>query len=471
VTSAARFFRNSVLPRFSRKRRLGVAIGPEILYVAQISGSESVERGFMAWAVRLQRNLLDPAADSREVIRSALEACPYLSPGSSDLLHVVILPPLALGRRVSLPRLTKAEYRQILARDATRYFATDRASRVVGVVPFAGRHTSPIPIFAASASAEVVDAVGKSVGEFGGELASLDCAYASWTGAAVDIWPSLARAKSAVIVCQPDVTEVIYANGESPEMVRRVSANAPISQLLDAIGMNSEAGPARTVAILGSAEKHEEWGSILSAAGVAVLPGTATSRLDGGTLAAIYAAGGTGPGLYPEHMYSASRNASQRMARRFGIFAVAASLLSAALLLIGTRRELGVAVAERSAIRADVSKALGIKSDISAVEARSAMIASLSSATPRWSAILASITEALPADAYLTSVWAQADTVVLEGQASRAASVFEALQRDTDLTAVHSSGPVRQQLQDGSPVEHFAVTARLAPPARGRGAH
>jgi hypothetical protein len=29
---------------------------------------------------------------------------------------------------------------------------------------------------------------------------------------------------------------------------------------------------------------------------------------------------------------------------------------------------------------------------------------------------------------------------------------------------VHSNAPVRQQLQDGSPVEHFTVAARLTPP-------
>src|SRR5258705_6083823 len=127
MTSAARFFRNSVLPRFSRKRRVGIAIGPEIVHVAEISSGGQGGRGFSPWAVRLRRSLLESPADAAEVIQSALEACPYLSPGSSDLVHVVVMPPLALGRRISLPRLTKAEYREILSRDSLRYFATDRS--------------------------------------------------------------------------------------------------------------------------------------------------------------------------------------------------------------------------------------------------------------------------------------------------------------------------------------------------------
>jgi Tfp pilus assembly protein PilN len=92
------------------------------------------------------------------------------------------------------------------------------------------------------------------------------------------------------------------------------------------------------------------------------------------------------------------------------------------------------------------------------------MIATLRSTTPRWSAVLASIAQALPNDAHLTSVQAHADTVVLEGSAGRAGGVFEALQQDSVITAVLSNAPVRQQLQDGSPVEHFTVAARLSPP-------
>ena len=212
-------------------------------------------------------------------------------------------------------------------------------------------------------------------------------------------------------------------------------------------------------------ERYNDWGSTLSEAGVAVLPSTPTSTLDSGTLAAMYAVTGAGPGLYPERMYAQSRASSQRLARRLGLVAAALLVASGGLLLWGVKRELAATVAERAAIRSDVSQALNLKSDISALDARSAMIERLRSTTPGWSAVLSSIAQALPDDAHLKSIQARGDTIVLEGVAGRAAGVFEALQRDPDITAVRSNAPVRQQLQDGNPVEQFAVTARLTPPA------
>ena len=417
------------------------------------------------WSVRLQHSLLDAATDQNEAIRAALAGCPYLSRKDPALLNVVLMPPLALARHVSLPRLSEAEYRQVLARDAFRYFATDRSARVVGVLPLTSKRSSPVPIFAASASARLVDAVQQAVTDTGCKLASLDCAYASWAGAATSIWPSLARSKSAIIVSQDDVTEIILFDGQRPEIVRRVSADAPIEQVLDAVGMYSNGGPPRACAILGSAERYNEWGSTLSEAGVAVLPSTPTSTLDGGTLSAMYAATGAGPGLYPERMYAASRAASQRLAQRLGLIAAALLIGAAGLLLWGEKREFRAVVAERAAIRSEVSQALALRSDIGGLDARSALIARLGATTPRWAAVLSSISQVLPEDAHLTSIQAHADTVVLEGSAARAAGVFEALQHDRDITAVHSNAPVRQQLQDGTPVEHFAVAARLTAPA------
>jgi len=311
----------------------------------------------------------------------------------------------------------------------------------------------------------LIDAVQKAITAVGCEIESLDCAYASWVGAATSMWPSIARSKSAIIVCQDDVTEVIHIDGARPEMVRRVGANAPFDQVLHAIGMYSKGGPPRTCAILGSAERYNEWGAELSGAGIAVLPSTPTSTIDGGTLSAMYGAVGAGPGLYPEGMYAASRAGSQRLARQLGGIAAALVIIAAVLVLWGAKRELRATVGERAAIRSEVARALALRSDIGGLDARAAMIATLRSSTPHWSSVISSVARALPADAHLTSIQAHADTIVLEGVATRAGGVFEALQRDPDITTVHSNAPVRQQLQDGTPVEHFGVAARLALPS------
>jgi len=433
--------------------------------VTSLANGGSRQNSFPPWSASLGHSLLDATTDLEDTISSALQDCPHLGQENPAVVNVVFLPPLALGRRVLLPRLSEAEYRQVLARDSYRYFPTDRSPHVVGALKLPTRQSSPVPIFATSASARLIDAVQKAIAAVGCEVESLDCAYASWVGAAMSMWPSLGRSKSVIIVCQDDVTEIIHVAGAGPEMVRRVSANAPFDQVLHAMGMYSNGGPPRTCAILGSAERYDEWGASLSEAGIAVLPGTPTSTCDGGTLSAMYARVGAGPGLYPERMYAASRAASQRLARQLGGIAAALVIIASGLMLWGAKRELRATAGERAAIRSDVARALALRSDIGGLDARASMIATLNSTTPRWSSVISSVARALPTDAHLTSIQAHADTIVLEGVATRAGGVFEALQRDADITAVHSNAPVRQQLQDGTPVEHFAVAARLAPPS------
>ena len=459
------FVTRAVSSLLASPRGVGVSIGPETLFVATLSNGGHQEKSFPVWTAALRHSLIGAATDQAEIIRTALADCPHLSHENPALVHVTLLPPLALGRGVSLPRLSETEYRQVLARDAFRYFATDRSPRVVGVLAPTNGRGSPVPLFAASAQAQLVDAIYRVFGDMGCELASLDCAHAAWVGAATSMWPALARSTSAIVVCLDKTTEVIHSEGKGPAMVRRVSADAPVEAVLDAIGLYSKGGPPRTCAILGSAECYNEWGSALSSAGVAVLPDTPTSTLDAGALAAMYAAAGTGPGLYPERMYAESRAASQRLARTLGAIAAGLLIVSGGLLLWGAKRELSATVADRAAIRTDVSRALALRSDIGGLDARSRLIATLRFTTPPWAAVLSSVAQALPDDSHLTSVQAHADTLVLEGVAARAAGVFEALQRDRDITAVHSNAPVRQQLQGGTPVEHFTVAARLTLPS------
>ena len=235
---------------FSKRRRVGMAIGADMIYVASLANGGRGRGSFAPWSARLPHSLLDTTHDPSEVIRAALADCPHLSRENPALVHVVVLPPLALGRRVSLPRLSESEYRQVLGRDVFRYFATDRSPHVIGVLPLTAKRVSPVPVFAAAASARVIDGVDKALATLGCDLASLDCAYASWAGAATRIWPTLTRGKSAIIVCQDGVTEIIHFDGSRPEMVRRVSADAPVDQVADAVGIYSKGGPPLTCAII-----------------------------------------------------------------------------------------------------------------------------------------------------------------------------------------------------------------------------
>lgn len=444
-----------------RTRRIGVAIGSDAMYVAVVDNGNSRSKSFAPWSTRFSQNLLDLSADPGEEIRRALASCPHLS-GEPAALHVTLLPPLALGRGIRLPRLGADEYRRVLTRDVSRYFPVGHVAQVVGALPPRRQRSSPVPVFAVSAPSRIIDAIRAAVAGTGCGLASLECAYSSWTGAAGRISPSFSRSDAALIVCNDCVIEVIHCERGRPVSVRRVSASTPGDEILNAVGLHSKAGPPRVCAVFGSPQEQSSLREALSARGIAVIPPTPSSASMPSVLSATFAASGTGPGLYPERTYEQARAKSRRLTRLLAGIAAIALVLAAALFLWGAKRDLRAAIDQRAAIRSDVTQAIGFRDQIASLTSRSAHITSLQAATPHWSAVLSSIADALPRDASFTKFRAEADTVVLEGIASRAASVFEAMRGIPDITAIRSTAPVRQQLQDGTPVEHFTVAARLA---------
>ncbi|HWL39484.1 MAG TPA: PilN domain-containing protein [Gemmatimonadaceae bacterium] len=446
-----------------RSRRIGVAIGADQVHVASLDNGKSRRDSFAPWSVRLRPGLMDAQNDPEEAIRAALASCPHLSKVEPALLYVSLLPPLAIARGIELPRLGAEDYRRVLTRDVSRYFPVGHDPQVVGAAPAGRQRSSPAPVFAAAAPARIVEAIERAVEAVGCELASIESAYSSWTEAARRTWPSFSRSDAALIIYHDEVIEVIHCAAGKPVSLRRVSVTAPRERALDAAGVYSKSGPPRVCAMLGFREKQTLLLSGLSEGGVAVLPPTPGTASDAAALSAKFASSTDGPGLYPERIYEHARANSRRLTRIFAGAAALSLVLAAGLFLWGAKRDLGATVDQRAALRSEVTKAIDLRSDIASLESRSARVASLRANTPRWSTVLASIAEELPRDARLTRFQSQADTVVLQGVASRAASVFEALRGIPDITAIRASAPVRQELQDGSPVEHFTVAARVAP--------
>lgn len=446
-----------------RSRRIGVAIGADAMHVAVVDNGNSRSKSFAPWSTRFAESLLAPSTDPSEAIKRALSECPHLSTPEPALLHVTLLPPLALGRGIRLPPLAADEYRRVLTRDVSRYFPIGQASQVVGALPPRSTRSSPVPVFAVAASERIIEAIQAAVAGIGFELASLECAYSAWAGAAGRIWPSFRRSDAALIVCHDDLIEVIHCDGGRPVSVRRVNAGASREQVLAAAGLYAKGGPPRVCAILGPPEEQGFLRDTLSECGIAVLPPTPASQSEPSVVSATFASSGPGPGLYPERIYEQARMNSGRLTRWLAGIAAVSLVLAAVFLLWGAKRDLRATIDQRAAIRSEVNKAIGFKDQISSLSSRSAHIASLRASTPQWSAVLSSIAQELPRDASFTKFQAQADSVVLEGIASRAASVFEAMRGIPDITAIRSTAPVRQQLQDGNPVEHFSVAARLAP--------
>jgi hypothetical protein len=138
-------------------------------------------------------------------------------------------------------------------------------------------------------------------------------------------------------------------------------------------------------------------------------------------------------------------------------------LLSAGLELWGVKRELAAVEEERRAIRGVVAEAIELRQTVEGIQDRLDGLAVAEATSSRWSGVIADVADHLPADAHLISLRGAADTLVLEGVATRAAGAFEGLRGAPGVTGVRAEAPIRQESQDGgATVERFSLGARLA---------
>jgi Tfp pilus assembly protein PilN len=159
-------------------------------------------------------------------------------------------------------------------------------------------------------------------------------------------------------------------------------------------------------------------------------------------------------------------DAARARRRAISFAAVAAGLLLAAagFEFWGVQRELTAVRARREVIHPAVQEAMAAREALTAVTDRLATLDSADRSAPRWSSIIATLSDELPTDAYLSAFRATGDTIRLEGSASRATGVFEALQRAPWMRSVRAEAPIRQEADaDGVTAERFILAAQIAP--------
>ena len=84
--------------------------------------------------------------------------------------------------------------------------------------------------------------------------------------------------------------------------------------------------------------------------------------------------------------------------------------------------------------------------------------------TPQWTVVLVNVADHLGDDAYLTSFRGRGDSVVVEGIASHAATVFNDLEKTPGLSEVRAAAPVRREAPNGADAtQRFTIAARLGP--------
>jgi hypothetical protein len=138
-------------------------------------------------------------------------------------------------------------------------------------------------------------------------------------------------------------------------------------------------------------------------------------------------------------------------------------LLSAVLVLWGTKRQLHAVQAERAAINPLISATLVGRTSVETAFRQLAVLAATQRAAPRWSNVIAGLSVRLDEHAYLTSLRARDDSVVVEGIAVSAARAFDSIFQAPGLVNVRAAAPVRRESPEGGPaLERFTIAAGVA---------
>jgi Tfp pilus assembly protein PilN len=442
-----------------KKIRTGVAISPTELIAADVRLRGAADR---AWRTSLDA----PPTDGG--------AWPSLAAALSDLsqslgitdgrLAVSLLPPLTEVRRVELPPASAEDTHRLLARNAARYFVNARGPQIVGALA-SGRKVRgvPTPTVAAAASARLVAAIRAAAAQSGWTIESLAPAEGAWAGAAVTLWPAFGKQNAWMLIAHDDRTDLLELDGGRLAGLRRFRAGSADAALIaDALG------PAARVGIAGAPAVRRELSSALSAHGITVLAAAgewSTIAEHADLLAAHFAGSETGPILRGEDAVVFDRVRSRKAAWTMAGAAAALLIVAATVELWGVHRQLRLVQAERARLRPEIASTMVGRTTVEATYRHLTALNGIERTAPHWSAVIAALSDAVPDDAHLTAIRARDDSLIIDGLAQHAARVFDGLEKTNGLVDVKAPAPVRREIQDdGTPLDHFTIAARVAPP-------
>lgn len=430
------------LARPRQRIRIGLALRGDLLVARALSPATQAGE----WSFALSG---EPDADGAwPALERAMLALRAALPGPMVVASVAVLPPLVRLRAIDLPPLRPEERRKALTRDASRWFVGAREPQVVDALP-----VSSGGVMAAALAARYAEAIVRAAS--GADITVRTIQPAPWG------WASLLQQADrstvrAMVVPDASGADVLRLAGGVVMEARRVRPGATMFTQVCAL-LDEQGASGAAAVVIGAGALAEALVTTLGIRGIA-------RDAEPIALAAERAASVRGPELLPEGARALHRAGVARTARRLALVAAALALAAAGVELWGAHRQLSAVERERAAIHAQVERAIATRDSALMLEAQYAAVSSDASAAPRWTAVLAGLTRALPGDAHLTSLTAAGDSVMLAGEAERAADVFDALRRDPRIAGVRADAPIRREFApDRSQVERFSVVVHLSP--------
>ncbi|HEU4628956.1 MAG TPA: PilN domain-containing protein [Gemmatimonadaceae bacterium] len=456
--------------RGARSAMLGVALGPEELVGVNLRAASTTGAAAAPW--RHPLTPLPAEGSDWPALTAALRALAAWAGVDGGELSVALLPPLAQLATVELPPLRANELRRLVARNAPRYFLGAREPQVVAVeLPTRAARGAPAAVTVAAAPARLVDAIHRAAGAAGFTVRTTVPAEAAWRAAALAFWPSLERGVGDVLVHQERRTDLLQLDGGRLVGLRRLRAgDADAAHVRDAVAARAAPGPGGPRIALGAFGDPAGRAALARAlAALELQPAPPPPRWreagdDAALVAATFAARGAGLELVPDALRLARRGRASYLTRLLVAAALLLVVAAGALELWGVRRELAAVEAQRAALRARVGRAAARRVAAERSVAQLAELAALERGATHWPAVLAMLAERLPDDAWLTALRGTGDSVVIEGLAGSAATVFDAVAAAPGVAGVRTAAPVRPDLEEASGTERFTLAVRLAPP-------
>lgn len=359
--------------------------------------------------------------DRRDQLAAFLRALAIKAAGPSEL-HIALLPPLADVRLVSLPPIAPEMMRSALARDLRRYLPVDGVEMAVQVYAQSARLDggSP-PHLLLTAPESVIEDILSAAASAQWRVRSLGAAQLAW----------------------------IRAARVDPDTPTTTTIRVRTSSREDSIELEND--------VVCSIRRMPVTANAHSTEGEECLAANEPAAM---TLAAIHAETPDHTSLWPRRVHTERRVGTWRAARRTALVAGGLLMVAGAIEAFATRQRLAETLDARARVRAEVDAARVRLDSLALLHATLETLRDFSGGDWNPIALLTDIERALPDNAWLTSLQSSGDTVIIAGEADRAAPVLAALASSPALRNVRMDAPIQQHIENGDvSAERFVIVA------------
>ena len=439
-------------------RTLGIALDATHLAVAWRDGDGPHSR----W-----QSITAPCDGSPDSVAQALGGLISKAPLASGA-SVTLSRPIAHSRTLRLPRMPRATLEGVLARDWSRHVIGHRSTPHTVAVRVADRG-SWITAFAPT---DLLEAFAEKASTHGWRLLEMKTADDALAGAARELAPQEARSGDCfVVLCDVSgPTDAVHLRGGMPWRGRRLLHGATDADIAAFMRAGDGAASAPLV-LLGHATRTAALARALGTLAIRTRAIDIGLAPESSSVELMAAAGSMTGAALPLHSPGTQRLHARRMrstTRWLALAAAAALILALGLDRWRVQRSLATVQRARADLSAPVRSAMTARSELENAAEVAATLADREAGASQVSGVLAAITVALPSGASLTAMHVAGDSVMIEGESTRSATVYDALRGIPTLEQVKLAAPLRQERQAGDvAVEHFAFSARLrhSPPS------